>query len=134
MEVTETTMHTAPAGEGKVTCKVTVGGKLSNRKGVNTPSIVLPISPMTPKDRRDLDFILTLSVDWIALSFVQKPEDITELRNLAGNKLKVSIWSRTFYCLFSFLSSVLCLLTILPYFHFNYRSWRSLRSPRRLTI
>jgi pyruvate kinase len=52
MEVLETTMASAPEGEGKVVCKVIIGGPLSNRKGVNTPSIVLPISPMTPKDRR----------------------------------------------------------------------------------
>jgi pyruvate kinase len=89
MTVSETTMKSAPSGEGKVTCRVDVGGALSNRKGVNTPSIVLPISPMTPKDRKDLEFILGLSVDWVALSFVQKPEDIIELRELAGNKVKV---------------------------------------------
>jgi pyruvate kinase len=75
--------------EGSVTCEVVVGGALSNRKGVNTPSIVLPISPMTPKDRKDLEFILTLEVDWVALSFVQKPEDIIELRKLAGSKVKL---------------------------------------------
>lgn len=45
---------------------------------------MLPISPLTPKDRRDLEFVLTLDVDWVALSFVQKPEDIVELKELAG--------------------------------------------------
>lgn len=72
-----------------MTCKVIVGGTLSNKKGVNTPSIVLPISPLTPKDRKDLDFILTLEVDWVALSFVQKPEDIIELKKLTGDRVKV---------------------------------------------
>ena len=59
-----------------------IGGKLSNKKGVNTPSIILPISPLTPKDLADLDFILTLDVDWVALSFVQKPEDIVEIKSI----------------------------------------------------
>jgi pyruvate kinase len=71
MKVKSTTMATAPDGTGAVTCEVINGGKLSNRKGVNTPSIVLPISPLTPKDRVDLEFMLTLEIDWIALSFVQ---------------------------------------------------------------
>src|SRR5207253_2408473 len=62
--------------------RVVVGGALSDRKGVNVPGVVLPLSALTDKDRRDLDFGLTLGVDWIALSFVQRPEDIVELRNI----------------------------------------------------
>ena len=73
MKVTETTMKGDAEGKGHVTCEVEVGGKLSSKKGVSTPSIVLPISPLTPKDRKDLEFMLTLSIDWIALSFVQTP-------------------------------------------------------------
>lgn len=88
MTVLETTMSKGPE-VGEVVCQVVNGGALSNKKGVNTPSIILPISPMTPKDRKDLEFILTLDVDWVALSFVQKPEDMVELRNLAGNKLRL---------------------------------------------
>lgn len=57
MTVTKTTMSTSPENEGSVTCKVVVGGALSNKKGVNTPSIVLPISSMTPKDRRYADSV-----------------------------------------------------------------------------
>jgi pyruvate kinase len=56
------------------------GGTLSDRKGVNVPGVVLPLSAMTEKDRRDLEFGLSLGVDWIALSFVQRAEDIEELR------------------------------------------------------
>jgi pyruvate kinase len=53
MKVVATTMATASTPtEGAVVCEVVIGGKLSNKKGVNTPSIVLPISPLTPKDRR----------------------------------------------------------------------------------
>jgi len=88
MKVLETTMASL-GEEGSVTCEVMVGGAISNKKGVNTPSIVLPISPLTPKDRKDLAFILTLEVDWIALSFVQTPSDMIEFRSLAGNKVKL---------------------------------------------
>ncbi|MCU9948635.1 pyruvate kinase [Pseudomonas solani] len=62
--------------------QVIAGGELSDRKGVNVPEAVLQLSPLTPKDRRDLDFGLELGVDWVALSFVQRPEDIVEARGL----------------------------------------------------
>lgn len=88
MRVLTTSMN-AKDNSGEVVCEVEVGGALSNRKGVNTPSIILPISPLTPKDRKDLEFAMTLEIDWVALSFVQKPEDIMELKALTGPKLKV---------------------------------------------
>ena len=62
--------------------RVVAGGPLSDRKGVNVPGVVLPLSSLTDKDRRDLDFGLKLGVDWVALSFVQRPEDIVEVREL----------------------------------------------------
>jgi pyruvate kinase len=62
--------------------RVIVGGRLTDRKGVNVPGVVLPITPLTEKDRRDLEFALSLGVDWVALSFVQRPEDIDEAREL----------------------------------------------------
>jgi pyruvate kinase len=65
---------------------VVVGGPVSDRKGVNVPGVVLPISPLTAKDRKDLDFGLELGVDWVALSFVQRPEDIREARALIGDR------------------------------------------------
>ena len=64
---------------------VEVGGTISDRKGVNLPNLVLPLSPMTPKDRRDLDYGLALGVDWVALSFVQHAHDIAELQE-AGRR------------------------------------------------
>lgn len=77
-------------GENYVDTVVEVGGVLSNRKGVNTPTVVLPISPLTPKDRKDLDFAVSIGVDWVALSFVQRAEDMKELKALiAGAKVKV---------------------------------------------
>ncbi|CAM3983977.1 pyruvate kinase [Ectopseudomonas alcaliphila] len=67
------------------TC-VIAGGELSDRKGVNVPEAVLQLSPLTEKDRRDLAFGLELGVDWVALSFVQRPEDIVEARELIQGK------------------------------------------------
>jgi len=52
---------------------------------VNTPDSVLEISPLTPKDRADLEYMLSIGVDWIALSFVQRPEDIVEITRLIMN-------------------------------------------------
>jgi pyruvate kinase len=65
---------------------VAVGGRLTNRKGVNVPGVVLPISSLTDKDRKDLDYALALGVDWVGLSFVQRAEDIDEARALIGNR------------------------------------------------
>lgn len=68
---------------------VLVAGKLSERKGVNVPGVVLPISALTAKDRADLDTALKLGADWIALSFVQRPEDIEEARELIQGRAGV---------------------------------------------
>lgn len=68
---------------------VVVAGKLSERKGVNVPGVVLPISALTAKDRVDLDTALKLGADWIALSFVQRPEDIAEARELIQGRAGV---------------------------------------------
>ncbi|MBI3505219.1 MAG: pyruvate kinase [Proteobacteria bacterium] len=70
-------------------CKVLVGGLISDRKGVNVPGTVLPISALTEKDRRDLAFALELGVDWIALSFVQRPDDIAEAKKLVQGRAGV---------------------------------------------
>ncbi len=72
-----------------VDCKVLVGGALSNRKGVNIPDAVLPLAALTAKDRTDLDFALEQKVDWIALSFVQRPEDVAEARKIVRNRAGV---------------------------------------------
>ncbi len=62
------------------------GGRLSDSKGVNVPNAILPLSPLTDKDRRDLQFGLDLGADWIALSFVQRPEDVAEARRLVAGR------------------------------------------------
>lgn len=69
-----------------VDTKVLIGGKISDRKGVNVPDAVIPVSALTEKDRRDLEFALEQKVDWIALSFVQRPEDVAEARRLIGGQ------------------------------------------------
>lgn len=69
-------------------CDVTVesGSKLSDRKGVAVPEAVIPVSALTPKDREDLAFALRLGVDWVALSFVQKAEDMAELKRIVNGQ------------------------------------------------
>ena len=61
-------------------------GVLSDRKGVNVPGAILPMSALTEKDRKDLEFGLSLGVDWIALSFVQRPADIEELKDIVKGR------------------------------------------------
>ena len=76
-------------GDDHIDAKVINGGTISNRKGVNLPGTVLDLSPLTVKDRADLAFGLELGVDWVALSFVQKPADILEARALIGDRAGV---------------------------------------------
>ena len=72
--------------EQRITAEVQVGGMVSDHKGVNVPDVVVPIPSLTEKDRDDLDFALAQKADWIALSFVQRPEDVAEARALIGDK------------------------------------------------
>ena len=67
-------------------CVVEVGGEISNRKGVNVPDVVLPLAALSEKDRADLEFVCDLGVDWLALSFVQRAEDVLEARSLAKGR------------------------------------------------
>ena len=68
--------------EKSLVCKVTVGGILSNNKGVNFPDVQLSINALTHKDKVDLEFGLSQGVDWVALSFVRNPEDMQEIKEL----------------------------------------------------
>jgi pyruvate kinase len=70
---------------------VIAGGRLSDRKGVNLPGVLLPLSPLTEKDRQDLAFGLDLGCDWVALSFVQRPEDVAEARRLVAGRAAVLV-------------------------------------------
>ena len=73
-------------GKDFANCTVKVGGVISNRKGVNVPDVVLPLAALSDKDRTDLEFVCELGVDWLALSFVQRPEDVIEARGLARGR------------------------------------------------
>lgn len=70
-------------------CTVTVGGAISDRKGVNVPDVVLPLAALSDKDRADLEFACNLGVDWLALSFVQRAEDVQEAKDLAKGRAAV---------------------------------------------
>jgi pyruvate kinase len=69
--------------------QVEVGGVISDRKGINLPDTLLPVSAITGKDRSDLDAALELGVDWVALSFVQRPGDVAEVKKLVRGRAGV---------------------------------------------
>jgi pyruvate kinase len=72
-----------------ITARVEVGGSLSNRKGVSLPDSTLPFSALAPKDRSDLEAALDAGVDWIGLSFIQRPEDIAEAKKITRGRAAV---------------------------------------------
>ena len=73
-------------GEGFLVAEVEAGTKISARKGIALPDTLLTSGALTPKDRADLDAVLDAQVDWIALSFVQRPEDLSEVRKVARGR------------------------------------------------
>ncbi len=79
-------LRVVTAGAARLVTNVEVGGTLSNNKGLNVPDVVVPLAALTEKDRADLAFALEQGCDWIALSFVQRPEDVAEARRLIGGK------------------------------------------------
>jgi len=83
---------TVQSNDGKVaTAKVDVPGILSERKGINVVNTVLPMSAMTEKDRVDMAFALTLDIDYIALSFVQTSQDVSDAREIIGDKAGIIV-------------------------------------------
>jgi pyruvate kinase len=74
------------ANDSRIVTDVQVGGRISDNKGVNVPNVLVPIPALTKKDRGDLAFALEQRTDWIALSFVQRPEDVAEARSLIGER------------------------------------------------
>ncbi|MGO4707376.1 pyruvate kinase [Microvirga sp. 2MCAF38] len=74
---------------GSATTEVEIAGKISNRKGVSLPDTTIPVAAMTDKDRSDLEAALAAGVDWIALSFVQRPEDVAEVKKVAQGRALV---------------------------------------------
>src|SRR2546427_663245 len=85
--------HEGHAGQlGRATCTVLAGGLVETHKGVNVPGVPVPIPALTRKDVDDLDFVLDLGVDYVALSFVRSPADVRDLRALieaAGSEARV---------------------------------------------
>jgi pyruvate kinase len=75
--------------KGRIVTRVEVGGKLSDRKGVSLPDTVVPFSALTEKDRSDLEAGLDAGIDWVALSFVQRPEDIAEAKKITRGRAAV---------------------------------------------
>ena len=76
-------------GADYANCRVIAGGSISNRKGVNVPDVVLPLAALSEKDRKDLEFVCQLGVDWLALSFVQRAADVEEARVLAKGRAAI---------------------------------------------
>ena len=70
----------------KIVCTVVAGTSISDRKGVSLPDTDLPVGALTEKDRRDLDAVLETGVDWVALSFIQRPDDLAEARKIAKGR------------------------------------------------
>jgi len=80
---------TTAASPQQIVTRVEVGGKVSNRKGVSLPDTVIPLAALTPKDIADLEAALNTGIDWIALSFIQRPEDIAEAKKLTRGRAAV---------------------------------------------
>src|SRR5690242_2194383 len=77
------------ASSDRAVTRVAVGGRMSDRKGVSLPDTDLPVSAMTSKDRADLEAALEAGADWIALSFVQRPDDVIETKKLVRGRAAV---------------------------------------------
>ncbi|MCV9998464.1 pyruvate kinase [Pararhizobium sp. YC-54] len=79
----------ADKADGKsIVCTVIAGTKISDRKGVSLPDTLLSVGALTEKDRADLDAVLeTDDVDWVALSFIQRPEDLSEVRKVSRGRV-----------------------------------------------
>ncbi|WP_036261112.1 pyruvate kinase [Methylocapsa aurea] len=82
-------LHVVAADATRAEAIVDVAGEISNRKGVSLPDTEIPVSPMTEKDRADLEAGLEAGVDWVAVSFVQRPEDVVEVKKLTRGRALV---------------------------------------------
>ena len=78
-------------GKDFLDVEVETGVKLSNNKGFNVPGVILPIEALTEKDKADMEVALDMGVDWIAQSFVQKPDDVILAKNLIESRAKLMI-------------------------------------------
>ena len=76
-------------GPDFVDTEVVVGGTISDKKGINVPDQVLPLSALSQKDLRDLEFVCDLGIDWLGLSFVQRASDIKNARKLVKGRAAI---------------------------------------------
>jgi pyruvate kinase len=77
------------AAPDRIVARVTVGGKIASRKGVSLPDTVIPVAALTAKDLADLEAALVTGIDWVALSFIQRPEDIAEAKKITRGRAAV---------------------------------------------
>jgi pyruvate kinase len=84
-------LRVTSVAKDRIETRIEVGGALSNNKGLNVPDVVVPLAALTEKDRKDLSFALEQGADWIALSFVQRPEDVAEARRLIAGKASLLV-------------------------------------------
>ncbi len=76
-------------GPGRIAARVEIGGRISNRKGVSLPDTVIPLAALAPKDVADLEAALDAGIDWVGLSFIQRPEDVAEAKKIARGRAAV---------------------------------------------
>jgi pyruvate kinase len=76
-------------GPGRIVARVEIGGRVSNRKGVSLPDTVIPLAALAAKDLADLEAALDAGIDWVALSFIQRPEDIAEAKKITRGRAAV---------------------------------------------
>ncbi len=84
-------MRVAKVEPGRIVADVTTGGALASRKGISLPDTLLPVSALTEKDHADLDCALAIEADWIALSFVQRAEDVHEAKRIIGDRAAILV-------------------------------------------
>ena len=82
-------LRTISVTQKQIKCLVEVGGNISDRKGINVPETIIPMAALSKKDKVDLEFACNLGVDWLALSFVQRAEDVNEARKLTKNRTSI---------------------------------------------
>ena len=82
-------LQTTEVSTERIVARVEVGGRVSNRKGVSLPDTVVPLAALAPKDLADLEAALDAGVDWVALSFIQRPEDVAEAKKLTRGRAAV---------------------------------------------
>ena len=82
-------LKTKSVTKNQIRCVVEIGGRISDKKGINVPQTIIPTTALSKKDKIDLEFACSLGVDWLALSFVQRAKDVNEARKLAKGRTSI---------------------------------------------